>query len=179
MNRALVLALIALCSLALPAQAEGVGDVDVAIFTAHTTSFTPLPIEGGTGEFGFSSDLCLMASVAADGDEGGPTHPDLMCTTAMAGTYAFIVCGVGFMSGQLFINEFDPLDPSLIPQYVVNFSMTVVGGIGVLTGTASEDGGATFPDPLAGVVLLTSQQAPISGFCLTQADMQGVLASTV
>jgi hypothetical protein len=177
--RLVLLLVVGVLVAATPVRAELAGDADAVVFVGSTTAWTPLPIVGGTGTYGFGSNFCVVASATTDGDEGAPGQARVLCTAGLSGTYAFVVCMTGTMSGTGFVNELSLLDPTSATQYQIRYSITVVAGLGVFTGTASEDGGVTFPDPVAGVVAFSTATPPALPLCVTQLTVEAALVSTV
>lgn len=143
-----VLAAGAIASAPLAASAAD-GDSDVAVFVGHTTGLTPVQLTGGSGSYGFVSDVCAGASTDT-------TPPEVAtCGISSSGTYTNIVCGTGSAAGSATATEPDSTD-------TFSYSILFVSGVGVLTG------GAT------GVVLIVPTGNGLPSSCVTQFTPVGV-----
>jgi hypothetical protein len=125
------------------------GDIDTHVFVAHTTCLTPVQLVGGGGTFCLTTDVCVSFS----SDDIPPVG---ICTLSASGSYTNTVCGTGNVSGTATSAEADGSVDT------VGFSLTLVAGLGVITGGA------------VGVVDLQPSGLGTDGHtCATSFDVEG------
>jgi hypothetical protein len=134
------------------------GDSDAVAFVGQSTSLTPVQLVGGSGLFQFATTFGFGSTCqGASADE--PASASLGCTISASGSYTSITCGTGTLSGSASVSESgDGQSDS------VSFAITLVGGVGVITG------GAT------GVALIVPTGAATPPACMTSFTIAGVAA---
>jgi len=129
------------------------GDVDAGVAVGHTTTLTPVQLQGGTGSYSFASDAC--AAVSSD-----DVPPAETCTISASGTYVNIVCGTGTAPGTATVVEADGSSDTF------GYSLTFVAGIGVVTGP-----GTPPSVPPVGVVVIVGTGVGAPSSCVTSFDV--------
>lgn len=119
------------------------GDTDTFSFTGMSTTVT-------SATYTFVSSTCAGVS----SDESLTT-----CTLSSSGSYSFLVCGTGQMTGSLTVVEADgALD-------TVNYVAQSIAGVTVVTGAGIS---GTFS-------VVPTGTTPPPGFCFTSFDIAGTL----
>jgi hypothetical protein len=136
------------------------GDSDAVGFVAQSTSLTPVQVVGGSGLFQFATTFGFGSTcMGVSSDE--PASANFACSISASGSYTSIACGTGTLSGSASVSESgDGQSDS------VSFAITLVGGVGVITG------GAT------GVALIVPTGAATPPACMTSFTIAGVVASS-
>ncbi|HEV7679727.1 MAG TPA: hypothetical protein VGQ42_14270 [Candidatus Dormibacteraeota bacterium] len=156
------------------AQVEMVLPSDAIVFSACTTSLTPVQPQGGGGSYTFDSNTgtchgataavaptCQGISFVTDlPDAGDPAGP---CHINATGSYVNIVCGTGTTGGApLGQSDTATVDAEGATAYVtLRYGITFVAGLGVITGNA------TAGDDAGGWALGVVQILPEVGNCVT------------
>ena len=131
------------------------GDNDVMVFVGQSTSLTPVQLVGGSGVFQFATTFGFASACeGVSSDEPASASPQ--CSISASGSYVSIVCGTGTLSGAATVSEADGQVDS------VGFTITLVGGVGVITGGA------------VGVVEIIPTGVASPPACMTSFTMAGV-----
>jgi len=157
----------------IPALAdEEMADADQAVFAGTITMSPAMQLTPGGGAFTLSSTVAGVGNVCAIASAGAPpdaTDPDptvagvldaeagTTCSVSASGTFGTLACGTGAFAGSGTLTESSSSDTYSITTFVI----TVVAGVGVLTGTAVEsesDGNSTLG---AGSVVGVVDMVPI------------------
>lgn len=148
------------------AAQDTLGISDVVTFTGHTTGLTPVTFTGGSGTYGFASSSCeIVSDVGPDdipnlGDDPGPTACSF---TTASNNYNNIACGTGYAWGT-----FSLAAEHANPYASGNYSITLIGGQGVVTGTNVTESDSPGSITLTGAITLTPDQPfPSLPFCST------------
>jgi hypothetical protein len=150
------------------ASAAPLADVDVAVMTGSLTGMSLLGVGPSTSNYtlsGFcSTAVPTFIDVPPDeGATGGTCR-----SVSGAGTFSSLSCGSGTAVGSLSFVE--PLGDSVGLSYTIVF----VGGIGVLSGTWTDDGGS---GPAVGVVQILPRAALDCTGVVTVYDFNAVVAA--
>lgn len=175
-----------------PTMASAAG-VDAAVFVGTTSTLscsssgllpatptctgTGLPIIGGSGGYVFTTNgLVCEGLVSTDvPPEAGDPDVATSCSISSTGSYTNVICGTGLASGTANLSSGGDPDDS----YTASYSIVFVGGIGVLTGSVTANGGDDNGATVAGVLSLSPTAAlPPTGECVAGFDVAGVVATT-
>jgi len=169
-----LVAVVGLVGAQLGAAADTPGPSDTVIFQGRTSTLTPVPLVGGSGSYAFNSSTCAISSDASDGVDAG--DPAGMCTIASTGTYVSVVCGTaavtGNITGSATINA-----EGFAPYATGNYTISLVAGVGVVTGSGTEADG-TGPVTLSGAVQLVPDAPTGDGFCTHGFTVTGSVSLT-
>jgi hypothetical protein len=166
-----VLAVVLVAGGTTAARAQTV-DSDTFVISGALTSSTPVtlsPVQ--TGTLTLTGD-CVGLSVDTDTTDAtvvsnGGLGPCISAT----GSFTSMDCGVvtATMTGTISARRFSLLgtDPNA-ESYTVSFTLTMIGGVGVIDGTAGEPGSAAF-GPFTGAFV-----APTSDTCVGGISTWGV-----
>jgi len=156
-------------------------DADAAVVEG-TANVGVLQFVGGSGSFGFISQVCVVASTSGLDGEPGEQGPDVeasqFCSAQASGVYNNIVCGTGTAAGTGTLDEGAGSD-----VYDASFNIAFLAGVGVLAGNATEtEGGVTvgssLPRNLAGLVVLAAQLPGPQNGCTVQFTAVADLVTT-
>jgi len=143
---------------AIPRPAAAAG-TEVLVVQAETTSLSPIPLQGGSGSYTLTSaGVCTVVDADRDGDGGS-------CSLSSTGNYTSPVCGVANFRGSATVTA-----SGLATQ--VDYQVVEVGGIGVLTGSATEQDGTS--GTIAGVLAIRPLGAPSPSTCAVGLSLDGV-----
>jgi hypothetical protein len=172
-------AIAAAFALALAAASQGaasaapLADVDAMLMGGNLTGFTLLGIGPSTAQYSLSGNCSLFVGgssvptfVDVPPDEGGTggTCGGISGT----GTFNSLGCGSGTAVGSMSIVE--PLGDSVGLSYTIAF----VAGVGVLSGTWTDDGGS---GPAAGVVLIVPRSPVDCTGVITQYNFTAMVSA--
>jgi hypothetical protein len=149
------------------ASAAPVADVDVARIGGNLSGLNLLGIGPSTSPYALSGNCNPVVA-------GVPTFADVppdeagTCSAASgSGTFSSLSCGSGTAAGSLSLVE--PLGDSVGLSYTIVF----VAGVGVLSGTWTDDGGS---GPAAGVVQIAPPSATDCTGVVTQYNFTALVA---
>jgi len=161
-----------------PRAAMAASPVDVLVFHTSPAQATVCWVQnrcGSTQLYSFNTN-----SGACTGVDFNPVPATGGCAVSSDGSFSNVVCGTGTVNspgtnpvGQTTITESDG------DSYSVSFLLVFVAGVGVLEGTANENG--THSGPAVGVVQITPQPLPgvpsLDGVCTTGFTVEAIAAT--
>jgi len=164
----LLAALLSTAPMAVRAQTV---DSDTFVLSGQLTSDTPvMAADVQTGTLTLTSD-CVGPSVDSDAGDvsvvsNGQSGPCLSAT----GAFTSMDCGLvtATMTGTINAGTFAGTDHTA-ESYNVSFTLTMIGDVGVIDGTASEPGSTAF-GPFAGTFVAPTTEECVDGISLWGVD---------